>query len=59
MKLQGSQKHYYDTLANKHSIHMRDQVYVYTSAKKVGTAYKFVCPFVGPYMVFKPPYKVR
>ena len=32
---------------------MGDRVYVYTPAKKTGTAYKFACPFVGPYRVLK------
>ena len=32
---------------------MGEWVYVYTSAKKVGTAYKYACPFVGPYRVLK------
>ena len=43
----------YETFANEHSIHVGDQVYVYPPAKKVGTAYKFACPFVGPYRVLK------
>ena len=47
-QLQALQKQYYDTFANEHSIHMGDQVYMYTLAKKVGTAYKFASPFVDP-----------
>ena len=30
------------------SIRVGDRVYVYTPAKKTGTAYKFACLFVGP-----------
>ena len=33
--------------ANEYSIDVQDQVYVYTPAKKVGTAYKFACSFCG------------
>ena len=44
----------YDTFANEHSVHVGDQVYVYTPAMKVGTVYKFVCPFVAPYRVLYP-----
>ena len=52
-KSQASWKQYYDTFASKHSICVGDQVYVYTPAKKTGTAYKFACLFVGPYRVLK------
>ena len=48
-KSQASRKQYYDTFANEHAICVGDRVYVCTPAKKTGTAYKFACPFVGPY----------
>ena len=47
-KLWTSQKQHYDMFANECSIDVQDQVYVYTLAKKAGTAYKFACSFVDP-----------
>ena len=50
-KAQASQKSYYDASATEPNIRKGDRVYVYTPAKKSGTAYKFARPFVGPYRV--------
>ena len=52
-KSQASQKLHYDASASEPNIHEGDRVYVYTPARKSGTAYKFVRPFVGPYRVVK------
>ena len=52
-KAQASQKSYYDASATEPNIRKGDRVYVYTPAKKSGTAYKFARPFVGPYRVLK------
>ena len=32
---------------------MGDRVFVYTPSEKKGKAYKFACPFVGPYRVLE------
>ena len=52
-KSQASQKLHYDASASEPNTREGDRVYVYTPAKKSGAAYKFICPFVGPYRVVR------
>ena len=42
---------YYDHGTVTDKVHVGDRVLVYTPSKKKGKAYKFACPFVGPYRV--------
>jgi len=52
-KAQKSQKENYDRNAAPSKVHVGDQVFVYTPAEKTGKAYKFACPYMGPYRVLE------
>ena len=52
-KAQKSQKKFYDQNATQPKVRIGDCVFVYTSAEKIGKAYKFACPYKGPYRVLK------
>lgn len=51
-KAQKTQKEYYDHGTVVSNIRVRDRGFVYTLAEKT-KAYKFACPFVGPYRVLE------
>ena len=52
-KAQKSQKEYYDRGTVIDKVHVGDRVFIYTPSEKKGKAYKFACPFVGPYRVLE------
>ena len=52
-KAQKSQKEYYDRGTVTDKVHVGDRVFVYTPSEKKGKAYKFACPYVGPYRVLE------
>jgi len=52
-KSQKSQKEYHDQRATTLKVCVGDRVFVYTPAEKTGKAYKFACPYKGPYRVLQ------
>ena len=44
---------YYDWKTTLVKVHVGDQVFVYIPGEKIGKAYKFACPYKGPYRVLK------
>ena len=52
-KAERAQKEYYDRGTGTTKVHVGDRVFVYTPSEKRGKAYKFACPFVGPYRVLE------
>ena len=52
-KAQKLQKEYYDQGTVTDKVHVGDRVFIYTPSEKKGKAYKFACPFVGPYRVLE------
>ena len=50
---QKSQKKFYDQNATQLKVRIGDHVFVYTPNEKIGKAYKFACPYKGPYRVLK------
>lgn len=52
-KAQKAQKQYYDCGTTPTKVHVGDRVFVYTPSEKTGKAYKFACPFIGPYKVLE------